>query len=177
MGRYGFILLFLAVLIGPLLARGLRGHEAGAAGSEEKLVIITPHGQEIRNEFRWAFADWHRQKYGAPVELVFLTPGGTTDVRRQLDTIYRAIRDNHGGALPPEDQIDTGIDMVWGGGDFEFNSKLKPMGILRPLDLDPAFLAGVFPQSALAGVKLYDQDKDKSGKALPPRWVGICLSS
>jgi iron(III) transport system substrate-binding protein len=177
MGRYGFILLFLAVLIGPLLARGLRGHEAGVAGSEEKLVIITPNGQEIRNEFRWVFADWHRQKYGAPVELVFLTPGGATDVRRQLDTIYRAIRDIHGGALPPEDQIDTGIDMVWGGGDYEFNSKLKPLGILHPLDLSVKTLAEVFPQPTLAGVKLYDQGRDKSGNAIPPRWVGVCLSS
>ena len=177
MGKYGFILLFFAVLIGPLLAHALRRSEAGAAGSEEKLVIITPNGQEIRNEFRWAFADWHRQKYGSPVELVFLTPGGTTDVRRQLDTIYRAIRGAHSGALPPEDQIDTGIDMVWGGGDYEFNSKLKPLGILHPLDLSPKVLAEVFPQPTLAGVKLYDQDRDKSGNPLPPRWVGVCLSS
>ena len=93
MGRYGFILLFLAVLIGPLLAHALRRSEAGASGSGDRLVIITPNGQEIRNEFRWAFADWHKQKYGRPVQLEFLTPGGTSDVRRQLDTIYRAIRD------------------------------------------------------------------------------------
>jgi len=179
MRRYGFILLFFAVLIGPVLARALRDREGSTeeAGTREKLVIITPNGQEIRNEFRWAFADWHRQKYGVPVELVFLTPGGTTDVRRQLDTIYRAIRGAHGGTLPPEDQIDTGIDMVWGGGDYEFNSKLKPLGILHPLDLSAKFLSEVFPQPALAGVKLYDQDRDKSGKPLAPRWVGLCLSS
>jgi iron(III) transport system substrate-binding protein len=177
MGKYGFILLFFAVLIGPLLAHALRRSEAGAARSEEKLVIITPNGQEIRNEFRWAFADWHKQKYGRPVELEFLTPGGTSDVRRQLDTIYRAIRDAHGRTLPPEDQIDTGIDMVWGGGDYEFNSKLKPLGILHPLDLSAKFLSEVFPQPSLAGVKLYDQDRDTSGHSLPPRWVGVCLSS
>jgi hypothetical protein len=114
MGRYGFILLFFAMLIGPLLARALRSPESQVAGSEEKLVIISPNGREIRNEFRWAFADWHKREYGQPVQLEFLTPGGATDIRRQLDTIYRAIRDAHGGALPPEDQIDTGIDMVWG---------------------------------------------------------------
>ena len=114
-------------------------------------MIITPNGQEIRNEFRWAFADWHRQKYGRPVELEFLTPGGTTDVRRQLDTIYRAIRDAHGGALPPEDQVDTGIDMVWGGGDYEFNSKLKPLGILHPLDLSRDGSGGGLPAARAGG--------------------------
>jgi iron(III) transport system substrate-binding protein len=177
MGRYGFILLFFAVLIGPLLAHALRRSEAGASGSEDRLVIITPNGQEIRNEFRWAFADWHKEKYGRAVQLEFLTPGGTSDVRRQLDTIYRAIRDAHGGALPVEDQVDTGIDMVWGGGDFEFNSNLKRLGILHPLDLNAAYLAEVFPQPSLAGVKLYDQERDKSGQLLRPRWVGVCLGS
>src|SRR5580704_15991869 len=177
MGRYGFILLFFAVLIGPLLAHALRRSEAGASGSEDRLVIITPNGQEIRNEFRWAFADWHKEKYGRAVQPEFLTPGGTSDVLRQLDTIYRAIRDAHGGALPVEDQVDTGIDMVWGGGDFEFNSNLKRLGILHPLDLNAAYLAEVFPQPSLAGVKLYDQERDKSGQLLRPRWVGVCLGS
>jgi ABC-type Fe3+ transport system substrate-binding protein len=160
-----------------LLAHALRTRETEAAGSEDKLIIITPQGQEIRDEFRWAFADWHRQKYGRPVQLEFLTPGGTADIRRQLDTIYRAIRQRHGGALPPEDQVDAGIDMVWGGGDYEFNSKLKPLGILHPLDLSAKLLAEVFPQPALAGVNLYDRERDKSGRLLPPRWVGVCLSS
>jgi iron(III) transport system substrate-binding protein len=179
MGKYGFILAFLAVLLGPLVAHALHSGEGRniSAGPDEKLVIITPHGQEIRNEFRWAFADWHRQKYGSSVELEFLTPGGTADIRRQLDTIYRAIRDVHGGSLPPEDQVDTGIDMVWGGGDYEFNNSLKPLGILRPLEMSTKDLAEVFPQPTLAGVKLYDQQRDKSGALLPPRWVGICLSS
>src|ERR1700722_3217408 len=171
MRRYGYILLFLAILVVPLLAHAIHDRRSRNVSdtSEDKLVIITPHLQEIRDEFRWAFADWHQKKYGQPVELEFLTPGGTTDIRRQLDTIYRAIRDAHGGALPPEDQINTGIDMVWGGGDYEFNSKLKPLGILHPLELDPRFLKEVFPEPTLAGVKLYDQDKDKSGNPLPPR--------
>lgn len=176
-GRYGFIVLFAAALVGPLIAYGLRERQTPAGNSGLKLVIITPHGVEIRDEFRWAFADWHRNKYGQAVELEYLTPGGTLDVRRQLDTIYRAIRDEHGGMLPPADQIDTGIDMVWGGGDYEFNSKLKPMGILQPLDLSAKFLSDVFPQPALAGVNLYDQERDKSGKMLSPTWLGVCLSS
>ncbi len=178
MGRFGFIFVFLVLLGAPLVIRAFQKTSPGPEESSgARLVIITPHGQEIRNEFRWAFADWSKEKYGEAIDLEFLTPGGTGDIRRQLDTIYRAIRDANGGKLPPEDQIHTGIDMVWGGGDFEFNSKLKPMGILRPLQIDPKLMAAVFPTPTLAGVKLYDQEKDKSGKLLPPKWVGICLSS
>ena len=162
MRRYGFILVFVALLVVPLAVHGWHGR-GGEASSGLRLVIITPHGQEIRNEFRWAFEDWYKNKYLQSVELEYLTPGGTSDIRRQLDTIYRAIREAHGGTLPPEDQVDTGIDMVWGGGDHEFNSNLKPLGILQPLDLSPRELAEVFPQPALAGVKLYDQEADKSG--------------
>jgi ABC-type Fe3+ transport system substrate-binding protein len=179
MRRFGYILLFFLVLGIPLLAHALRRGTAGAqySGAAARLVIITPHMREIRDEFRWAFADWHQKKFGYPVEVQYLTPGGSTDIRRQLDTIYRAIRDTNNGKLPPEDQVNTGIDMVWGGGDFEFNSKLKPLGILRPINLDPKFLKQVFPSPALAGVKLYDQDKDATGHPLPPQWIGVCLSS
>lgn len=179
MRRYGFIIAFAVLLIAPLAAHALHGawHPTRAADSGARLVIITPHEQDIRNEFRWAFADWHLRKYGEAVEVEYLNPGGTNDIRRELDLKYRAIREANGGALPPEDQIDIGIDLVWGGGDYYFNSQLKPLGILHLLDLDPKFLAEVFPQPALAGVKLYDQDTDRSGKPLPPRWVGVCLAS
>jgi len=179
MGKYAYILLIAAMLIGPVVAHAVHGSGEASApgGTEDRLIIITPDGQEIRNEYRWAFAQWHLVKYGTPVDLEFLTPGGTADIRRQLDTIYRAIRDAHGGNLPPENQVDIGIDMVWGGGDYEFNSKLKPLGILQPIQIDPNLLRQVFPQPTLAGVKLYDQDKDKSGNPLPPRWIGACLSS
>ncbi len=179
MRRYGFIIGFAVLLIAPLAAHALRGvwNPTGASASGARLVIITPDDEDIRNEFRWAFADWHRRKYGEAVDVQYLNPGGTNDIRRELQLRYQAIRDANGGRLPPEDQIDIGIDLVWGGGDYYFNSQLKPLGILRPLDLDPKFLAEVFPQPTLAGVKLYDQDTDRSGKPLPPRWVGVCLAS
>lgn len=182
MKRYAYILAFLILLVVPLAIHLLHS-AAGAVESyfsgrgAARLVIITPNSLDIRNEFRWAFADWHRKKYGHTVQLDFLNPGGASDVRRQLDTVYRQIRSAHGGLLPPEDQVNTGIDMVWGGGDYFFNSQLEPLGILRPLDLDPQILSDAFPQPTLAGVNLYDREKDKSGNLLPPRWVGVCLSS
>jgi ABC-type Fe3+ transport system substrate-binding protein len=182
MKRYGFILAFFVLLVVPLAihlvqaaASAVQSYWSGRGVA--RLVIITPHSEDIRNEFRWAFADWHKKKYGQAVQLEFLNPGGTSDIRRQLDTVYRQIRAAHAGSLPPEDQVNTGIDMVWGGGDYYFNSQLEPLGILRPLDLDPRILSDAFPQPALAGVNLYDRHRDPSGNLLPPRWVGVCLAS
>lgn len=187
MRKYGFIIAFVILLIAPLAAHALHGAwrsdiesvsgDHPAERPAERLVIITPHSQDIRNEFRWAFADWHQKKYGDAVDIEYLNPGGTNDIRRELDLKYRAIREANNGKLPPEDQLNIGIDLVWGGGDYYFNSQLKPLGILQPIVIGPHFLASVFPQPALAGVKLYDQAYDASGKLLPPQWVGVCLSS
>jgi ABC-type Fe3+ transport system substrate-binding protein len=185
MRRYGYIVGIAIVLIAPLLARWLLVAPSGAADassakavpSTQRLVIITPNNQDIRNEFAAAFSDWHQAKFGSPATLEFLTPGGTNDIERQLETSYREITKMNGGAMPPEDQIHLGIDLVWGGGDFFFNQQLKPLGILRPLGIDQNLITAAFPQPTLAGVKLYDQDKDAKGNTLPPRWAGTCLSS
>jgi ABC-type Fe3+ transport system substrate-binding protein len=175
MWRYGFILMFVALLALPLVLRAVGpgvagpGPAGGAAG--ERLVIITAHTQDIRNEFRWAFADWHQRKYGRRVDLEYLSPGGANDIKRQLDNFYSQARASHGGSLPPEDSMDVTIDLVWGGGDFYFDHDLKSLGILKPIPIDPKLLAQVFPTATLAGTKLYDAD------ATPPRWIGICLAS
>jgi iron(III) transport system substrate-binding protein len=176
--RLFWLMAFFVILALPMTMRAWEGPSAttGTSGAPV-LVVVTPHPADIRNEFRWAFSDWHQQHYGYPVELEYLNPGGTSDVRRQLDTVYRAVRSAHGGALPAEDQIDTGMQIVWGGGSLFFDRELKPLGILRPLDLSPAQLAEIFPQPVLAGSELYDQEWDSRGNILPPRWVGICLSS
>ena len=92
MGRYGFIILFLVILAAPLALHAIYKPSAqNAQTGGLRLVIITPNGQEIRDGLRAAFADWSKKNYGEAIELQFLTPGGTTDIRRQLDTISRAI--------------------------------------------------------------------------------------
>jgi iron(III) transport system substrate-binding protein len=175
MRRYGFILIFLALVALPLVLRAVVGNSAApistGGAATERLTIITAQTQDIRNEFRWAFADWHQRNYGRAVDLEYLTPGGGNDIKRQLDNYYSQVRAAHGGSLPPEDSMDVGIDLVWGGGDFYFDHDLKSLGILRPIPIDPKLLAQVFPQAILAGTKLYDTDSS------PPRWIGICLAS
>lgn len=176
MRRYAFILLFLAALAAPFVLR-LAVTRGGAtrpgAGGAGRLVVITPHMLDIRREFARAFSDWHSRKYARPVVIDYRIPGGTNDIRRQLETTYRGFQ--RAGREPVAD-----VHVAWGGGDYFFYADLQPPGldILQPMDLDPQFLAEVYPQPTLAGVRLYDvQQPGPDGKTPGPKWVGVCLSS
>ncbi|HWO11480.1 MAG TPA: extracellular solute-binding protein, partial [Polyangiaceae bacterium] len=74
--------------------------------------------------------------------------------------------------LPPEDQINIGIDVVWGGGDYVFERNFKP--ILAPLGLSRELLREVYPARDLAGVALLDP---AAVDYAAPKWVGVALSS
>ena len=178
MKPYIYLILFLLILGLPFLLRGALT-SAPEQHAQLRLVVVTPHNQDIRREFGYAFSDWHAKKYGQPVEIDYRTPGGTNDIKRMLENTYAPYRDND-GKLPAD--INADIDIVWGGGDYFFYSELRklgspPMNVLQPIRLDPAILSAAFPQDRLAGVRLYDSVKDASGNPLPPTWVGVALSS
>ncbi|HZN67006.1 MAG TPA: extracellular solute-binding protein [Tepidisphaeraceae bacterium] len=183
MRLYTYIALLFAVIATPFLLRTvvIRGRpdadvpkDAGAS-DVARLVVITPHTQDIRREFGRAFSDWHARKYGRRVLVDFRTPGGSNDIRRQLEHTYRGFQ--NAGREPVAD-----IDVAWGGGDYFFQVDLQPPGlqILQPMDLEAALLAEVYPQPTLAGVRLYDAPSPFE-KLKPsnhkPKWVGVCLSS
>jgi iron(III) transport system substrate-binding protein len=181
MRRYLYILLFFFVLAAPfvlrlVIARPSTISRAGSSHDVPRLIILTPHNQDIRQEFAAAFSRWHQGNYGRPVAMDYRTIGGTNDIRRQLESMYRPYR-NPEGTLKPEANVPIDADVVWGGGDYFFNTELKrDLGILRPLSLPKSLLDEVFPQPALGGVRLYDGDRDAAGNPAP-RWVGVCLSS
>ena len=173
--RYLVIFLFILVLGAPFALRKavISARPENGAGAE-RLVVITPHNPDIRNEFSRAFREWHRSHYGSEVELDYRVPGGTSDVKRQLDATYRAYRKDGKFA----DDVPADISVAWGGGDFFMDQELKPLGVLMPLPLPPALLRQfneAFPQPTLAGVKLYDASV--AGTAPTPQWIGVCLSS
>jgi iron(III) transport system substrate-binding protein len=185
MQRYLYIILFFLVLLTPFVLRlaVTRGTAAPVAGRDaRRLVVVTPHNQDIRREFARAFNQWHIEHYGEPVLIDYRVPGGTNDIKRMLENTYRA-------QLRPDATFSPAlvadIHVVWGGGDYFFGEELNKLfevqgrrfGILQPLELDRQLLREAFPQEALAGVKLYDVRRDDAGNLLPPRWVGVCLSS
>lgn len=173
----GPLLAFSTVLLLPFVVRlwlgspPTSGSPAVAGSATRALSIITPHNQDIRRAFELAFDDWHRSRFGEGVAITFLSPGGTNDIVRFLEDAYGAYRDAS-GRLPPEEQINIGIDVVWGGGDYIFERNFKP--ILAPLSLPAELLRQVYPEPDLAGVALYDPD---ALEGAAPKWVGVVLSS
>jgi len=161
-------ILFLLVLVLPFVVQRFvrTSGQAARVDGAIRLTIITPHNQDIRNEFSRVFDAWHRKKYSQPADLTFLTPGGTGDIRRFLESTYGDRAKNN--AVPDSFNID--IDLVWGGGDFFFDNEIK--SFLAPVDLPSGTLESAFPSPDLAGVRLYDFAKGK-----PVRWVGVCISS
>jgi iron(III) transport system substrate-binding protein len=175
MRRYFILILIAIVLAVPFALRAMVGHvpEPVAASGGETLVIITPHDQSIRKEFARAFDAWHRERFGTGVVMDYRTPGGTNDIERLLETTYRPYRDR-AGKLP--DDVPADIDLAWGGGDYFFDQQLKPLGILQPMQIDPALLKAAFPSPTLGGVRLFDATKAKDGTPTP-QWIGVVLSS
>ena len=119
------ILLLLAVIIGiPFLMR-----PAAARDAREKdlktVVIVSPHVSQIRLEFERAFKRWHEREYHEPARVVWLVPGGTSEIVKQLVSKYNAaIR---GGEIAPDGTCQPGvipIDLMMGGGSYD-HGRLK----------------------------------------------------
>lgn len=177
MRRYALFILTLLVMLTPfVLRRSVRNdvdEKPRVAGP--RLVVVTPHPQDIRREFGLKFTEWHRKRYGSTVAIDFRTPGATQDIKRLLDITYRGRWDS-AGELPG---FRPDLHVVWGGGDFFFNElkDLNGHSVLQPLEVSPEFLKAVYPEKTLAGVRLYDQANDSSGREKPPQWAGVCLSA
>ena len=56
------ILLLLVLGVPFLMSAGKKG--AGHQPGTRTLIIVTPHVPQIRDEFGYAFANWHQREYG-----------------------------------------------------------------------------------------------------------------
>lgn len=132
--------ILLAVPIGARLKAGRE--RAAVADGTATLVVITPHIEQIRFEFGRAFEDWHLREHGTPARIDWRSPGGTSDIRKQLESQVTAAvsagafsvrparvlkAPARGEAKPlPEAVIDPARadlpDVFMGGGSFEHNA-------------------------------------------------------
>lgn len=161
MRRYLIALLLFVLLIGvPILLRK-ESSIGGAHSAEQRLVIVTPHNESIRAEFGEAFAVWWKKKTGKSVYVDWRTPGGGAEIRRMLDGAFHAAKETG--------REGVGIDVMFGGGDYEFRQQAE-QGRLAPLAVFAEhpewFHEEVIPQK-FTGETYYDADR---------RWVGVCLS-
>lgn len=101
---------FILVLAAPFLFRkpvmDLTGIDV------QRVIIISPHNEQIRYEFGRGFELWHREKYDEPVRVVWSTPGGTSEIRKMLQSDWSA-------ALKQGQRPGGNADLVFGGGSYE----------------------------------------------------------
>jgi len=152
--------LLLAVITTPMVLRPRKN--ALEKEADARLVIVTPHNQTIRRAFAQAFADHMQKTRGMKVYLDWRVPGGTSEVRRLMDSEFDAAA-KHG-----RDGI--GIDLFFGGGAYDFNKQARK-GQFSPSRIfqdHPDWFSPEIIPATHTGEQYYH-----------PRglWIGVCLSS
>ncbi len=117
--KLSIIACMLIVLGVPFL---FRPESVTSGDAERRVIIITPHNEQIRTEFGAAFADWHLREFGETAEVVWVTPGGTTEIRKQLQSVYTKAIES--GQILPDGTLKPGAvpmpqDLIFGGGTYE----------------------------------------------------------
>ncbi len=159
--------ILLLVLLVPL--SGPRGRAADAG---RRVIVITPHNEQIRYEFGRAFSAWHARRFGEPAEVVWSVPGGTGDIRRLLEAQYA-------GALAAGEPLGGSADLVFGGGSAEHARLARPLEvtvegrvlattITVPAGFDAGELEALYGPNRIGGAPLYDERL---------HWLGTALSS
>lgn len=153
------LLLLSAVLVAPFLLRR-DSSLAQASRSDDRLVIITPHNETIRSEFGEAFARHWKEKTGRTLYIDWRA-WGTSEIRRVLDGAFSAAEELG--------RPGVGIDLFFGGGDFEFSlqSSKGRFERLEVFDTHPEWFREDAIPAGFSGETYYDKDR---------RWVGVCLS-
>lgn len=178
------ILLAFVVILGvPFLAKP-RTERAVEPGDERTLVIITPHVQQIRDEFARGFAEWMQRTSGKRVRVVWNIPGGTSEIIKTLQAQYTAAIKN--GDIAADGSCQPGvipIDLMLGGGSYDHGRlkrgvavKVNTPGGEKDVTLSMSVPAGIdsgqmmewFGENKIGAQTLYEPEQ---------YWIGTALSS
>jgi len=121
--------------------------------AESVVVVLTPHPEEIRQEFEAGFNKWHQARHGEPVRIEWRDVGGSGEAQRFVESEF---------ASKPSG---IGIDVFFGGGPEPFLAlgDRKLVEIHRP----PAEVFDGLGRQA-NGAEVFDPGLG---------WFGACLSS
>ena len=205
MGRYlAVFLALIAVIAGPVLMKPETSARTKDFSPQDRLVIITPHVESIRQEFEIGFQRWMKEKHNRSVVIDWRVPGGTSEISKVVGSEYRAALEYFWSRQQPEpwqdnfgavfaDAKDTsnarkvwlasnvgiGIDLFFGGGTPDF-AAMKKSGYIVP--------GSAASGTGILGVKVAHPDWF-GGTGIPDKWagetftdpdfawVGACLSS
>ncbi|MHC4304760.1 MAG: ABC transporter substrate-binding protein [Planctomycetota bacterium] len=155
-GKAAILICFVALVGLPLLLAPRRA----APPDADRLIIITPHNEQIRYEFSRAFEAWHAEQFGDRVHVVWSVPGGTSEILRMLRSQYAA-------AAAGGDPLGGTADLMWGGGSWVHEQlKQPPIPISAPVDFDDGWLGSVYGDNAIGDGRLFDPQRHWFGTAL-----------
>ena len=126
---------------------------AQMASAADRLVLISPHADEIQNEFETGFMMAYREDTGREVDVEWLDVGGGTS------SILRYIKSEFGRSPGG-----IGIDLFFGGGVDPY-LELADRGLLLPYRLPDEMLSRL--PGRIGGIPLYDPTH---------RWYGATLA-
>jgi iron(III) transport system substrate-binding protein len=151
------------------------------------IIVVSPHVQQIRREISTGFSRWHEAQYGRPARIDWRTPGGTSEIIKQLEAQYLAaikagrysVHDGRIAMTPGA----IGFDAMLGGGSYDHGrlksgvrARIADSGETREMAIPMSEPAG-FSQAQLdewygpnriGAQLLYDPDQ---------HWLGTALSS
>ncbi|MFI4893173.1 MAG: ABC transporter substrate-binding protein [Phycisphaerales bacterium JB058] len=182
--RILFAVVFVSLVAVPLVLRP--ADKQPDAGEVRQLIVITPHLAQLREEFDAGFRRWHEAKYGEPVRVQYLAPGGTSEIIKQLSAQYAAAWDagkiDHTtfeagpGTIP--------IDVMFGGGSYDHGRLMTALSVKRntedgstesvtlpmsiPAGFESEWLQEIFGPNAVGSQPLYEKDQ---------HWIATALSS
>ena len=167
------LIVLLVVVLGTPLALQRPQERSASSGDVRQLIIVTPHNEQIRHEFKTAFEAWHRAEFDEPVNVVFNVPGGTSEIRKLLFSEFEA-------AVRAGREPGGSVDLIFGGGSYEhsqFKSGTRIPGddntpidipISAPFDLDQAAIDAAYGgRTRIGDERLFDEDQ---------HWFGLALS-
>lgn len=172
------VIVLMAVIVGlPVVMSGSGSRPAptpvGDSGPATKLIVITPHNQQIRFEFERAFNRWRVEHGKSPVIFDWRSGGGTSDLQRivfdQFTVKIRNRREDDG----------IGCDLFFGGGDYVHNKLATSIPVDRdgqkteiyvtvPARVPPLLFEQAYPTATIGSEPLYHPQK---------RWLGVALAS
>lgn len=165
MKRISIIIFLLGLMVAVPILLQRESATASPDFAEDRLVILTPHNESIRYEYGEAFAQWWREQTGRSVYVDWRTPGGTAEIRKVLDAGFAAAEERGAAGI--------GVDILFGGGDYEFKAQHQPkvgqgrLVRLEVFDRHPEWFGekGIVPY--FSGEQYYNEERT---------WVAACLS-
>ncbi|MFG0306097.1 MAG: ABC transporter substrate-binding protein [Phycisphaerales bacterium JB040] len=191
------IAIALAVILGVPFAMSLTAEGGSDVPADApRLIVVTPHVQQIQEEFAHAFDQWHRSQFGSPVAVDYRTPGGTTEIRRQLEAQYIAALKGGRYSLDASDPDNPRVtlpdatiefDLFFGGGSYDHTQVADGILYEVPAPDSPTgeALTVRVPMAQPAGFDRWQLDEWYGENVIGPQtlyhpeqlWLGTALSS